>query len=197
MSADETPWQKPRFRVFTRGRERRAFKLEPVFWEALEIAAKARGMRLRDLVFELADRNADAANLSSLLRVEAANWLNADAKRQQYRPIAQAALGVLNAAPSAGLVIDEHKRIISHNRAMLDFIQRRRRQSNAQIGEARLVFDLPIEQIFDIVSQASGKLVECGFRLTVNGEPITGRMRVTLFPAPDNAPRQLLAFVIQ
>ena len=56
------------FRVFRRDEERRAFRLERVFWDLLEQAASAKGQKLRDLVFSVIDQEPDAKNLASSLR---------------------------------------------------------------------------------------------------------------------------------
>ena len=53
------------FRVFRRGDERRAFRLEHVFWDLLEQAAAAKGQKLREFVFALIDQEPDAKNLAS------------------------------------------------------------------------------------------------------------------------------------
>ena len=65
-----------RFRIFRRGEWRRAFRLEEVFWTALEDAAADKGVKVADYVRSIVDGEPEgAANSSSLLRVHAATWL--------------------------------------------------------------------------------------------------------------------------
>lgn len=184
------------FRIFKRDGERRAFRLERAFWQVLERAAKEQGKRIGDLVFEVIQAHPDAQNLSSELRCHALAWLDERARIEDSKFAAAAALAVFNAAPSAGIILDEERRIVAYNRAMLAFLQQHHDKTLAEIKEARFTFDLPVPQILEIAGGGGGKMVECGFRFVVNGNPTSGRTRVSIMTTVPGAPRQLLAFII-
>jgi len=185
------------FRVFRRGEERRAFRLEPVFWELLEQAAAAKGQKLRDLVFLLIDQEPDAKNLASSLRTAGAKWAEARNTALAESAGTQSAIVLFHACPSPGLIIGEDRRIVAFNIAMQNFISSRRLHvlRNDMI-DARFAFELPIAQIIKFLVEAPGKFMECGFRITLGEETVSGRCRVCLYRDGKPGTRQLGAFIV-
>jgi predicted DNA-binding ribbon-helix-helix protein len=185
------------FRVFRRGEERRAFRLEPVFWELLEQAAAAKGQKLRDLVFFLIDQEPDAKNLASSLRTAGAKWAEARNAAQAESPGTQSAIVLFHACPSPGLIIGEDRRIVAFNIAMQNFIASRRLHAlRNDMVDARFAFELPIAQIIKFLVEAPGKFMECGFRITLGEEHLSGRCRVCLYRDGKQGTRQLGAFIV-
>jgi predicted DNA-binding ribbon-helix-helix protein len=184
------------FRVFRRGEERRAFRLERVFWDLLEEAAAAKSQKLRDLVFSLIDQEPDSKNLASSLRTAGAKWASERTAALSGSTAPQAGLVLFHACPSPGIVIGEDRRIVAFNIAMQNFIAARRSQLRGDMVDARFAFELPVTQIIKFLVEAPGKFMECGFRITLGGEALSGRCRVCLYR--DGAPgtRQLGAFII-
>jgi predicted DNA-binding ribbon-helix-helix protein len=194
-SAD-TALADPQFRVFRRGEERRAFRLERVFWNLLEQAALAKGQKLRDVVFSVIDRERDAKNLASSLRTAAAGWASERYAKLSDTEGTQSALVVFHASPSPGLIIGEDRRIFAFNTAMQAFIAARRPHARSEIVDARFAFELPIGQIIKFLVEAPGKFMECGFRITLGEEAIPGRCRVCLYREAKPGARQLAAFIV-
>jgi predicted DNA-binding ribbon-helix-helix protein len=184
------------FRVFRRGDERRAFRLERVFWELLEQAAAAKGQKLRELVFSLIDQESDAKNLASSLRTAGAKWANDRNAALTESGGPQAGLVLFHACPSPGIVIGEDRRIVAFNIGMQSFIAGRRSQLRGDMVDARFAFELPVGQIIKFLVEAPGKFMECGFRITLGGEALTGRCRVCLYRDGSPGTRQLGAFII-
>jgi predicted DNA-binding ribbon-helix-helix protein len=185
------------FRVFRRGEERRAFRLERVFWNLLEQAAAARSQKLRDLVFSLIDREPDAKNLASSLRTAGAKWASERNAALSETAGAQPALVLFHACPSPGLVIGEDRRIVAFNIAMQNFIAGRRPHAlRSDMVDARFAFELPVGQIIKFLVEAPGKFMECGFRVTLGGEALSGRCRVCLYRDGNAGARQLGAFIV-
>jgi predicted DNA-binding ribbon-helix-helix protein len=185
------------FRVFRRGEERRAFRLEHVFWDLLEQAASAKSQKLRDLVFSLIDQEPDAKNLASSLRTAAARWV-----KDSHAALAETAgtpsgLVLFHACPSPGIIIGEDRRIVAFNIAMQHFIAGRRPHApRSDMVDARFAFELPVGQIIKFLVEAPGKFIECGFRITLGGEALTGRCRVCLYRDGKPGARQLGAFIV-
>lgn len=184
------------FRVFRRGEERRAFRLERVFWELLEQAAAAKGQKVRELVFSLIDQEPDAKNLASSLRTAGAKWATERNAALAEAGGPQAGLVLFHACPSPGIVIGEDRRIVAFNIAMQNFIAGRRSQLRGDIVDARFAFELPVGQIIKFLVEAPGKFMECGFRITLGGEALTGRCRVCLYRDGSPGTRQLGAFIV-
>jgi predicted DNA-binding ribbon-helix-helix protein len=185
------------FRVFRRGDERRAFRLERVFWELLEQAASAKGQRLRDLVFSLIDQEPDAKNLASSLRTAGAKWANDRHAALMDAAPPSSGLVMFHACPSPGIIIGEDRRIVAFNTAMQKFIAVRRPNAlKSDMVNARFAFELPVGQIIKFLVEAPGKFMECGFRIVLGEESITGRCRVCLYKDGKPGARQLGAFII-
>ena len=193
-SAEGTDFQ---FRVFRRDDERKAFRLERVFWDLLEQAAAARGQKLRDLVFSVIDHEPDAKNLASSLRTSAAKWAN-----ERHAVLAdsgggQSGIVLFHACPSPGIIIGEDRRIVAFNIAMQSFIAGRRPHAlRSDMVDARFAFELPVAQIIKFLVEAPGKFMECGFRITLGEEALTGRCRVCLYRDGKPGTRQLGAFIV-
>jgi predicted DNA-binding ribbon-helix-helix protein len=184
------------FRVFRRGGERRAFRLERVFWDLLEQAAAAKGQKLRELVFSLIDQESDAKNLASSLRTAGAKWASGRNTALTASTGPQAGLVLFHACPSPGIVIGEDRRIVAFNIAMQNFIAGRRTQLRGDMVDARFAFELPVGQIIKFLVEAPGKFMECGFRITLGGDALTGRCRVCLYRDGSPGTRQLGAFIV-
>src|SRR5262245_3108206 len=185
------------FRVFRRGGERRAFRLERVFWDLLEQAAAAKGQKLRDFVFAVIDQEPDSRNLASSLRSTVAKWASEQNSALSEASGPQSALVVFHACPAPGIVIGEDRRIVAFNAAMQAFIAARRRQAaRSEMVDARFAFELPVAQIIKFLVEAPGKFMECGFRITLGEEVLAGRCRVCLYRDGKPGARQLGAFII-
>lgn len=185
------------FRVFRRGEERRAFRLERVFWDLLEQAATAKGQKLRDLVFSLIDQEPDAKNLASSLRTAGAKWASERNTALSESAGAQSGLVLFHACPSPGIVIGEDRRIVAFNIAMQNFIAGRRPHAlRSDMVDARFAFELPVGQIIKFLVEAPGKFMECGFRITLGSEALTGRCRACLYRDGNAGTRQLCAFIV-
>lgn len=186
------------FRVFRRDDERKAFRLERVFWDLLEQAAAAKGQKLRDLVFSVIDHELGSKNLASSLRTSAAKWAN-----ERHAALAESGGGgqsgmvLFHACPSPGIVIGEDRRIVAFNIAMQTFIAGRRTHTQRNdMVDARFAFELPVAQIIKFLVEAPSKFMECGFRITLGEEALTGRCRVCLYRDGKPGTRQLGAFIV-
>jgi len=185
------------FRVFRRGEERKAFRLERVFWDLLEQAAESKGQKLRDFVFSVIDREPDAKNLASSLRTAVATWASERNTALSEGGGTQSALVLFHACPSPGIIIGEDRGIVAFNSAMQNFIAGRRPHAlRNNIVDARFAFELPVAQIIKFLVEAPGKFMECGFRIVLGEEALTGRCRVCLYRDGTPGTRQLGAFIM-
>lgn len=183
-----------RFRIFRRGAWRRAFRLEQVFWDALEEAAAARGLKLADHVRAIVEgeddeapggaqegARAEAANSSSLLRVHAAQWLQSRIARlevaQGQREVLHAALAV----PVPCFVISATRALVSFNTEFSAYVTGRAQAASAEdVSKARLTLDVPVDKLIEVLAGQPGRVVICGFTIRTSAAIASGRARVTL-----------------
>lgn len=186
-----------KFKVFRRGDDRRAFRLESIFWNILEEVAKSQRKSLRDTVFSITESSGKAGNQSSLLRSFAASYLAERLSEIEGGEGQRLALAPFYASPAPGLVVSESRRIVAHNKAMLDFINAKRSHTDeGSLSDVRFVFDVPISQILTILSESPNRFMECGFKLTIGKDIITGRARLWPISDPLIAERQVGAFIL-
>jgi predicted DNA-binding ribbon-helix-helix protein len=192
--ADNADFQ---FRVFRRGSERRAFRLERVFWQLLDEAASAKSQKLRDFVFAIIDSEPDAKNHSSSLRTAVARWLSERLIALSEKAPSDSGIVLFRACPSPGMIIGEDRRIVAFNIAMQSFIAGRRPHGQkSDMVDARFAFELPIGQIIRFFVDAPDKIMECDFKITLSGELISGRCRVCLYRDGKIGARQLGVFIV-
>ncbi len=113
------------FRALMHKGIRYPMKLEPVFWNVLEIAAKSRQQRLSQYVGALLERDPTDGNRASLARVHVVDWL-----RQQLAAASRSALGprslhgIASAMTAPCFIVDAGNRITASNEAFTRFARR-------------------------------------------------------------------------
>lgn len=171
-----------RFRIFKRGAWRRAFRLEEAYWDVLEQAAHEGGLKIADYVKALVDaQEGSDANLSSMLRVHALEWLRSRArsleKGQDTREILHAAL----AAPLPCFVISASRALVNFNGEFSGYVVgRAQAASEDDVSKARLSLDVPVDKLIELLSAQPGRAVLCGFTIRTSLAIATGRAKVTL-----------------
>ena len=107
-----------RFRALRVGGKRKAFSLEPEFWQILEEAAAAAGLRIGDYIGTLT-QGLSGGNASSALRRNAATWLLKNREQTKRQDPVALARRVVEAVSIPALVIDDRKFIVAHNAEFL------------------------------------------------------------------------------
>ena len=171
-----------RFRIFKRGPWRRAFRLEAAYWDVLEQASSEAGLKIADYVKSLVDAQGGSdANLSSMLRVHALEWLRARARRlevgHETREILHAAL----AAPLPCFVISASRALVTFNGEFSGYVVgRAQAASEDDVSKARLSLDVPVDKLIELLAAQPGRAVLCGFTIRTSLAIATGRAKVTL-----------------
>ena len=172
-----------RFRVLRRQGWRKAFRLEEIFWETLEAAARDKGLRLAEFVH---DRVAgQSGNQSSALRVAAASWLAQKYQRLRKKTAPARLIDLLQAAPVPSFAIDQSRRLVAHNREFVDLV-RADTLAGAEshdISTARLALDVPLDALIGELEKDPGKVLTCGYTIRHDSTRRVGRARVILVPA--------------
>jgi predicted DNA-binding ribbon-helix-helix protein len=119
------PRLQPQFKVLTLGKERRAFRLESVFWTALAAIGQRNGRSLTREVEVTLERQAEPLNHSAYLRASVAADLydlwSVSAARARKADWAN----VLAAAPCGAFAMTRSRRILEVNSALLAFLRLR------------------------------------------------------------------------
>jgi len=183
LDADDEADGIPRFRVLRRQGWRKAFRLEAIFWETLEAAAREKGFRLTEFVH---DRVAgQPGNQASALRVAAAVWLTR--RYQRLRKITAPArlIDLLQAAPVPSFAIDQSRRLVAHNREFADLVRADTRADpeSHDISTARLALEAPLDALIAELEKNPGKVLTCGYTIRHDSTRRVGRARVILVPA--------------
>jgi predicted DNA-binding ribbon-helix-helix protein len=174
---------KPRFRVLRRQGWRKAFRLEAIFWETLEAAARENGLRLTEFVH---DRVAGRpGNQASALRVAATGWLWRRYGRLRKKTAPARLIGLLQAAPVPSFAIDQSRRLVAHNREFVDLVRADTLvdSESHDISTARLALDAPLDALIGELGKNPEKILTCGYTIRLGATRRVGRARVILVPA--------------
>jgi predicted DNA-binding ribbon-helix-helix protein len=125
LTPEVDPRLQPQFKVLTLGRERRAFRLESVFWTALTAIGQRNGRSLAREVEVTLGRQAESLNHSAYLRASVASDLfdlwSVSAARARKADWAN----VLAAAPAGAFAMTRSRRILDVNEALVTFLRSR------------------------------------------------------------------------
>jgi predicted DNA-binding ribbon-helix-helix protein len=182
-AADAAADGKPRFRVLRRQGWSKAFRLEAIFWETLEAAAREKGLRLTEFVHDLVA--GQPGNQASALRVAAAGWLQRRYQRLRKKIAPARLIGLLQAAPVPSFAIDQSRKLVAHNREFVDLVRADTRADpeSHDISTARLALDAPLDALFAELEKNPGKVLTCGYTIRLGATRRVGRARVILVPA--------------
>lgn len=174
---------KPHFRVLRRRGWRKAFRLEAIFWETLEAAARDKGLRLTEFVHDLVV--GQPGNQASALRVAAAGWLWRRYRLLQKKTAPARLIGLLQAAPVPSFAIDQSRKLVAHNNEFADLVRADARADSEShdISTARLALDAPLNALIAELEKNPGKILTCGYTIRHDSTRRVGRARVILVPA--------------
>lgn len=175
----------PVFRAVSTPNERRGIRLESLYWDVLKSLAKSGGRTLGEQIeMTVEGRPEVGGNVASLLRVACLKWLVERVARLEAVTAMRTTDAIVQASPSPAFALTADKRILVHNRALLNLIQSRFlavRPEALQRG-LRLSLDVQIEQVIAELTQGSTNTVVTGFALGFEGERIRGKLNMVLAP---------------
>jgi predicted DNA-binding ribbon-helix-helix protein len=177
-AADDRNGPSRHFRIVRIDGKRRAFSLEPVFWTALELAARRLGLRLnRYLAQVLAE--APEGNGASVLRCAAVQWLLLEQERLRANDPVGLAAGVTQAIAVPALVLDERKRIVAHNSSFLA-LGHDGDGAPSRSGPVHLHLPLPLPRVLERVMHPATPALSLDFVLEFGSRKRTGILNATL-----------------
>lgn len=174
--ADEPDGQnvkEPRLRLLTVGGRRRAFKLEPPFWQALEHMARARRERLSALVAQLvAD---DGGNATARLRVAAIEWFMGEGHASQARDLKSRWQRIIDLIIEPAFIINQHKQILLFNGPMRAFAASAGEQPSVRLG-----LSAEVSRLLTLFEENEQRIVSMPCSLEAGEQSLKATVRVTL-----------------
>ncbi|HEX2257859.1 MAG TPA: ribbon-helix-helix domain-containing protein [Afifellaceae bacterium] len=176
--------QQLRFRALRCNGTRKAFRLEVLFWQLLEAAARASGLRLSDYINHAVSEG-KGANGASALRVAAAGWVAGRYAELQSKTAPERLLRLVQLAPCACFAIGANRALLSYNQEFADAVR-----SNMAVGQmpidvstARLSLDVPLQRVIELLRSGEKESIDCGYAIHVGTARRIGKARVLLLPA--------------
>lgn len=167
-----------RFRLLTIAGRRRAFKLEPAFWRALEQMARQREERLPTLVAQLVGDG--AGNATARLRVAAVEWYAQQSQASRVQKQKGLWQRVIDLMSEPAFIIDQSKQILLFNGAMRALVV----DSGAH-SQIRLELSAEVGRILAVFRENEQKVLSIPGVLTTGQRPLQAKIRITLLEQVD------------
>jgi predicted DNA-binding ribbon-helix-helix protein len=113
--------QTPKPRIVQYRNKRYSVRLEPIYWQTLEVLADRQRMRLGRFVAELAN-SYDGPNFSSFLRVFCMLEGEQALARETLGPTHHGLLDVVTNCPNPGLILSRYRTVIAYNNAFGEWL---------------------------------------------------------------------------
>jgi len=113
--------QTPRPRIVQYRNKRYSVRLEPIYWQTLEVLAERQRKRLGRFVAELAG-SYEGPNFSSFLRVYCMLEGEQALARETLGPTHHGLLDVVTNCPNPGLILSRYRTVIAYNRAFGEWL---------------------------------------------------------------------------
>lgn len=187
---------KPHFRAINSGGKRRGFRLEGVFWKALDSVTKNDGMSVSDYVSNLNDVKTGESGLSSYLRASIMQRVLEQHDKLRTRVEKFNSRTIVAACPVPGFIISVDKRILFQNSGFLMYLQTRFTglDSIEALGNIKLTLETPLIDIIDDMKRDSSRPKFTGFTVGYGERRMRGRLSMALAPDMDDPPAAI-AFV--
>ena len=187
---------KPHFRAINSGGKRRGFRLERIFWKALDELTRSEGVTVADYVSDLQDIKTGEAGLSSLLRASVMQKMMDKYEALRAKITGFSSRTIVAACPVPAFIISVDKKILFQNSAFLMYLQTRFTglESVEALGNIKLTLETPLLDIIDQLKLDSGRPKYTGFTIGYGDRRLRGRLSMALAPDIDDPPAAI-AFV--
>ncbi|KFC64582.1 hypothetical protein FG93_05178 [Bosea sp. LC85] len=171
--SDTQSAQEPRLRLVTIGGRRRAFKLEPQFWQALERMARVRRERLSALVAHLL--SGDGGNATARLRVAAIEWFMGESHASQSQDLKSRWQRIIDLIIEPAFIINQQKQILLFNGPMRAFAASAGDQPNVRLG-----LSAEVSRILALFEENEQRIISMPCFLEAGQQSLKAIVRVTL-----------------
>ncbi|WP_417419402.1 ribbon-helix-helix domain-containing protein [Hoeflea sp.] len=195
MMSDPDPF-KPHFRAINSGGKRRGFRLENVFWKALDTVTRTDGMSVADYVSKLNEIRTGDNGLSSYLRASIMQRVLEQHDRLRHRLDNFNSKTIVAACPVPGFIISIDKKILFQNSGFLMYLQTRFTGLDTieALSNIKLTLETPLIDLIEEMRRDSGRPKYTGFTVGYGERRLRGRLSMALAPDMDDPPAAI-AFV--
>ena len=186
----------PHFRAINSGGKRRGFRLEGVFWKALDMITRNDGVSVADYVTRLSDSKTGDNGLSSYLRASIMQRVLEQHEQLRARTEKYNSRTIVAACPVPGFIISVDKRILFQNSGFLMYLQTRFSglDSVEALSNVKLTLEMPLADLIGEMQRDISRPKLTGFSVGYGDRRLPGRLSMAL--APDiNDPPAAIAFV--
>lgn len=187
---------KPHFRAINSAGKRRGFRLERVFWTALEDLTRADGVSVADFISRLHGGKTGDSGLSSLLRASIMRGLLARYDSLRARIERFNSRTIIAACPVPAFIISVDKKILFQNSAFLMYLQTRFTglDNVAALSTLKLTLETPLIDLIEQMKADGSRPKYAGFTIGHGERLLRGRLSLALAPDMDDPPAAI-AFV--
>ncbi|WP_417413537.1 ribbon-helix-helix domain-containing protein [Hoeflea sp.] len=192
----DTDLFKPHFRAINSSGKRRGFRLEGVFWSALESITRSDGLSIADYVSKLNDVKTGDNGLSSYLRASIMQRVLEQHDRLNARFNNFNSRAIVAACPVPGFIISADKKILFQNSGFLMYLQTRFTglDSIEALSNIKLTIETPLNDLIEEMRRDSSRPKSTGFTVAYGERRARGRLSLALAPDFDE-PAAAIAFV--
>jgi predicted DNA-binding ribbon-helix-helix protein len=193
--SDPDPF-KPHFRAINSGGKRRGFRLEGVFWKALDAVTRSEGVSVAEYISKLNDSRTGDNGLSSHLRASIMQRVLEQHERLRDRFSKFNSKTIVAACPVPGFIISVDKRILYQNSGFLMYLQTRFTglDSVEALSNIKLTLETPLIDMIEEMKRDSSRPKYTGFTVGYGERRLRGRLSMALAPDMDDPPAAI-AFV--
>ncbi|VVT06285.1 ribbon-helix-helix domain-containing protein [Hoeflea sp. EC-HK425] len=187
---------KPHFRAINSGGKRRGFRLEGVFWKALDAVTRSEGVSVAEYISKLNDVRTGDNGLSSHLRASIMQRVLEQHERLRDRFSKFNSKTIVAACPVPGFIISVDKRILYQNSGFLMYLQTRFTglDSVEALSNIKLTLESPLIDMIEEMKRDSSRPKYTGFTVGYGERRLRGRLSMALAPDMDDPPAAI-AFV--
>jgi len=193
--SDPDPF-KPHFRAINSDDKRQGFRLEGVFWKALDAVTRSEGVSVAEYISKLNDVRTGDSGRSSHLRASIMQRVLEQHERLQDRFAKFNSKTIVAACPVPGFIISVDKRILYQNSGFLMYLQTRFTglDSVEALSNIKLTLESPLIDMIEEMKRDSSRPKYTGFSVGYGERRLRGRLSMALAPDMDDPPAAI-AFV--
>jgi len=192
----DTDLLKPHFRAINSSGKRRGFRLEGVFWKALDTVTRSDGISVADYVSRLNEHKTGDNGLSSHLRASIMHRVLEQHEKLRDRFSKFNSKAIVAACPVPGFIISVDKRILFQNSGFLMYLQTRFTGLDTieALSNIKLTLETPLIDLIGEMQRDGSRPKYTGFTVGYGERRMRGRLSMALAPDMDDPPAAI-AFV--
>ncbi|MGJ8573104.1 MAG: ribbon-helix-helix domain-containing protein [Hoeflea sp.] len=186
----------PHFRAINSGGKRHGFRLEGVFWTALEEVTKSDGVSVSEYVAKLNGHKTGGSGLSSYLRASIMQRVLEHHGGMRERIESFNSRTIVAACPVPGFIISVDKKILFQNNGFLMYLQTRFTglDNIEALSNIKLTLETPLLGLIEEMKRDSSRPKYTSFTVGYGERRIRGRLSMALAPDMDEPPAAI-AFI--